>query len=87
MRESEVESRVCGHAAIRGWKNIKLGQQGWPDRLFFKNGRSLFVEFKAPGKALRPLQLHRFGMLIEEDMNTYVIDSVEEGKRFFDEQG
>lgn len=84
MRESDVERHVCGYARTKGWKNIKLGQQGWPDRLFYASGgRIMFVEFKRPGGEPRPLQMHRLAELATCDFDTYVIDTKEEGEALF----
>ena len=58
--ESAIERACCKLAYTRyNVPNIKLvDATGKPDRMFMKNGRVLFVEFKAPGRRPRPLQLY-----------------------------
>ena len=49
---------------------------GVPDRIvLMPGGRIAFAEIKAPGKKLRPLQLHRKEQLEEIGFKVYVIDS------------
>lgn len=49
MRETRVESWVCAELIKHGVREVKLKRKGWPDRAFFANGRTCFVEFKRPG--------------------------------------
>lgn len=66
--ESDVEKRVCKDAEDRGWWALKLvcvGHRGFPDRWFIReqdvkgegSPRIVIMEFKAPGKRARKLQL------------------------------
>lgn len=61
MRESEVENYLKKNIERVGGLCLKFvspGRSGVPDRLcLMPNGKSIFVEVKAPGKKLRPLQL------------------------------
>ncbi len=51
---------------------------GVPDRLvLLPKGKIYFVELKAPGKKLRPLQLKRKEQLESLGFKVYVIDSYE----------
>ena len=53
MRESVVENKVRLFAKSKGWLSYKwksANRRGVPDRLFFKNGRLIIIEFKAPGE-------------------------------------
>jgi len=50
MRESTIEQWYCSELKRRNVHNVKLGKNGWPDRMFLANGSVMFVEFKAPGK-------------------------------------
>lgn len=67
---------------------VKLGgpgDRGKPDRLFVgPGGRTLFVEFKAPGKRPRKLQLWFFSQMSELGHCVQVIDNVEDGCALFD---
>lgn len=59
MRESTVEKHWCDYAKKRGWIAVKLAgpnHRGIPDRVFLRNGRAVFVEFKAPGRKPTELQ-------------------------------
>ena len=78
MREKIIEQnlvqavrRMGGHAP----KFISPGWPGVPDRLILLPGaHQAFVEVKAPGKALRPLQVKRKGQLEALGFRVYVID-------------
>jgi len=60
-------------------KFISTGWAGVPDRLvLLPGGRLAFVEVKAPGKALRPLQVKRKGQLEALGFRVYVIDRPEQ---------
>lgn len=61
MRESTIERAVCAYAKAWGCLVMKLAgpnQKGQPDRMFIKDGKVLFIEFKAPGKQPTALQLN-----------------------------
>lgn len=53
---------------------------GVPDRLFIFNGRVFFVEFKAPGKKPRPLQLKVHATMATHGAEVYVIDDIAKGE-------
>lgn len=78
--ESYIEHKVFEFAERLGWKQWKWGENGYPDRVFLKNGRHIYIEFKAPGKKVRPLQSHRIKELREQGAEVYVIDDVEAGQ-------
>lgn len=90
MLEKDVERKVCQHAAKHGWWPLKLSiiaMSGFPDRLFLGPGANIFfVEFKAPGKTATKLQEHIMGKLNELGFRTYVIDSIEDGKRIIQDE-
>lgn len=59
MRESKIEGNVKKFAEANGCLFLKLAgpnQKGQPDRMILRGGNILFMEFKAPGKTLDPLQ-------------------------------
>lgn len=67
--------KVAGGMALK-W--VSPGQSGVPDRIvFLPGGRIIFVEVKAPGKKLRPLQLHVQGQLEALGVDFRVVDSKE----------
>lgn len=55
------------------------GFDGVPDRLvLLPGGKLAFIELKAPGKALRPLQVRRKSQLESLGFLVYCIDGVEQ---------
>lgn len=59
MLESSMEEWVCGEAEKAGWLQRKLkwiGRRNAPDRLFIKDGRVVFIEFKRTGEKPRSTQ-------------------------------
>ena len=83
VSELDVESLVIAWAEDHGWLCAKLqwiGQTGWPDRTFIKNGKVVFVEFKRPKGGVRaPKQLHWHRQLRKHGATAVFISTVEEG--------
>jgi hypothetical protein len=82
MRESTIEKAVCDHARKNGCMVMKLAgpnQKGQPDRMFLKNGRVLFLEFKAPGKKPTALQEKWLRDLWAQQHAAVWVDSVSAG--------
>lgn len=80
MRESLIERKSCQFAKANGWlvyKFVSPSQSGVPDRLFIRDGAVVFVEFKAAGEQLRPLQQRIIANMRLHGAKVYVIDSVE----------
>lgn len=84
--ESAVERKCVEYAAKKGILSIKIkGLAGWPDRLFFiKDGTVFFVEFKRPGEAPRPLQVHVHNLLKEYNIPVFIIDKFDQFKRLLE---
>ena len=83
MREATIEKAVCAYAKTRGCLVMKLSgpnQKGQPDRMFIKNGRVLFIEFKAPGKRPTALQMKWISDLFLQGMAAYSCDDIFKGK-------
>lgn len=62
--EAVIERAIRTEARDNGWKVYKVtfpGTDGAPDRLFGKDGRGVFIEFKAPGEepTLQQRKRHR----------------------------
>ena len=78
MRESYVERKLTTEAKKRGGLAVKFvspGFDGVPARLvLFPGGKVAFVELKAPGKKMRPLQVRRAGQLRMLGFRVYCID-------------
>lgn len=87
MLEKIIESRVTNYAKNKGWQSIKLSgpnDRGKPDRLFLKDGRAVFVEFKATGKKPTDKQLHEIEKLRKNGFAVFVVDSTEKGTALVD---
>ena len=82
MREKFIERNLIQAVCRMGGLAPKFISPGWagaPDRLvLLPGGRLAFVEVKAPGKTLRPLQVKRKGQLEALGFRVYVIDRLEQ---------
>ena len=82
MREKEIEKKLTQAVKCMGGicpKFISPGYDGVPDRIvLFPGGRIAFVEVKAPGKPLRPLQVRRKRQLESLGIKVYVLDAAEQ---------
>ncbi len=89
MRESKVEEKLRTEAKRRGGWAVKFtspGLDGVPDRLvLFPGGRLAFVEVKAPGKKMRPLQERRADQLRALGFQVYCLDCMEKIGGILDE--
>jgi len=59
MTESQLEKKVCAWAKDSGISTLKLSgpnDRGKADRMFMKDGKIIFMEFKAKGKKPTALQ-------------------------------
>ncbi len=79
MRESAIENRFRKEVEKRGGKALKWvspGNRGVPDRIvILPGGRTVYVEMKAPGKPLEPLQVKWAKTLRGLGHAVYKIDS------------
>jgi Holliday junction resolvase len=88
--ESSIERAVVEYGKRTGWVSIKLstsgprGAAGWPDRLFMRRGKSVFIEFKRPGGKATPLQQSRHDQLVDAGYFVFVVDDVNRGKGILD---
>lgn len=84
--ETGIERYAVKAAKEKGWIVHKLynpASAGWPDRLFVTlHGHHMYVEFKAEGEQLRPLQIHRCNELANNGCEVYVIDNKRDVMRF-----
>ncbi len=89
MLESKIENRLKKEVKKMGGLSLKFsspGMSGVPDRLvLLPKGRIFFIELKAPGKTLRPLQIKRKEQLENLGFKVYVIDSYEKIDEFLQE--
>lgn len=80
--ERQIEAAVTAEAIKQGWFVRKLswvGRRAAPDRLMARNGRCLFVEFKAPGEKLRPDQVLEHMKMKKAGMLVFVVDDIARG--------
>jgi len=89
MRERVLEQRlVCEVKRLGGLapKWASPGNRGVPDRIvILPGGRTVYVELKAPGRPLTPLQRKWKQKLEQLGHRHYKIDSVEDIVRFIRE--
>lgn len=89
MRESDVERYLVREVERRGGlapKWVSPGNNGVPDRLvILPGGRTVYVELKAPGKPLEPLQRKWKKKLEQLGHRHYKIDSIGDIERFIRE--
>lgn len=88
MKESIIEKKVTEYAKKKGWLCFKWSspsQRGVPDRMYFKDFKVKMIEFKAEGKRPTKLQEKVHSNLYEQGFVVDVIDSIEAGKKVFDE--
>ena len=82
MREKAIEKKLVQAVKSMGGLAPKFtspGFDGVPDRLvLLPGGKLAFIELKAPGKVLRPLQVRRKGQLESLGFSVYCIDSPEQ---------
>jgi Holliday junction resolvase len=86
MRESIIQSQIKKHLEANGWMVIKLIQtsvNGIPDLMALKNGRTVFIEVKQPGKKPNDLQQYRIEKLHKAGFEAFYTTSVADVVNFF----
>ena len=82
MRENVIESEFVKAVKKAGGMAYKLTSQtanGLPDRLvLFPDSKTIFVELKAPGKQMRPLQRKRRKQLEALGFPVFCVDSMKQ---------
>ena len=82
MTEKYIEQKLVKAVKERGGiapKFVSPGLDGVPDRIvLLPMGRMAFVELKAPGKKMRPLQVKRKTQLEALGFLVYCIDGIEQ---------
>jgi len=74
----QVLKRKVGQKGGLALKLVSPGFDGVPDRMVLLPGRrAAFVELKAPGKRMRPLQVKRKRQLESLGFSVYCIDGME----------
>ena len=81
--ESTIQAKIIKWLKSDGYFVTKLmgtSTNGIPDVLAIKDGRTLFVEVKRPGREADPLQEYRIKELNDYGVLAFVAHSVEEVK-------
>ena len=91
MREKTIETKLVQAVRTKGGLAPKFtspGFDGVPDRLILlPGGKVAFIELKAPGKTLRPLQVRRKRQLEALGFSVYCIDRPEQIETVLQEIG
>ena len=82
MREKNIEKKLAEAVRQRGGLALKFvspGLAGVPDRLvLMPGGQMAFVEVKAPGRRMRPLQVRRKEQLEALGFSVYCLDGIQQ---------
>lgn len=87
MSETTIENKVCEYAKQLGWKVYKFkspGNRGVADRIFLKNERTFFIEFKTSIGVTSKLQHIFCRDVAEQGFSSYFIDTINDGKKVVD---
>lgn len=89
MKENHIEQKLVKAVKNMGGiapKFVSSGYDGMPDRLvLLPHGKLAFIELKAPGKRLRPLQEKRKRQLEALGFLVFCIDGTEQIGGILDE--
>ena len=87
LLEKQIEERVNTYAKEHGvmvYKFTSPARAAVPDRLYVYHGKVWFIEFKREGKSPTPAQEREHDRLREHDIDVFVVDNVEFGKKVID---
>ncbi len=83
MLEKHIEKTCVNLAKKQGFETRKvkfIASNGAPDRIFFKKGRFIWVEFKTTGGVVSELQKAQINKLREAGQEVYIIFSIDDFK-------
>ena len=84
MIEAAVELPVVRRAEKAGWFVRKvgwIGRVGAPDRVFIKDGRTVWIEFKSPGERPKLAQMLEHDRMKAAGAEVYWCDTAFEAMR------
>lgn len=91
MNEKFIEKKLVEAVKKMGGlapKFVSPGLDGVPDRIvLLPHGVLAFIELKAPGKKMRPLQVGRKRQLEQLGFSVYCVDSLEQIENILQEIG
>jgi hypothetical protein len=79
MLESEIRNKVRDWAKANGWLAYVFtspSKRSVPDRIYIKDGRVVFIEYKLPGEKLTPGQKREIERLRAAGAEVHVAYSV-----------
>ena len=82
--EKDIESEIVDFAEVRGWwttKYVSPARRGVPDRIFIRQGRTIFIEAKKLGEEARLQQERVHREMRAHGALVYVIDNIEDARR------
>lgn len=81
-REALIEAEVVREAQANGWyvRKFKSTVRGVPDRMFAKDGKVAFIEFKQRRGEMGKLQEREIAKMRDAGLDVYVCRSVEEAR-------
>ena len=89
LSERDIEQKLVKAVKAKGGhapKFVSPGFDGVPDRIvLLRHGRIAFIELKAKGRKMRPLQVRRKRQLESLGFSVYCIDSPEQIGGILDE--
>ena len=86
QRESTIERKCTLFARQQGWFQVKIEKasiRGIPDRLYIRDGKTVYVEFKNAVGRLSEEQVRVIAQMREHGAEVYVISSMEEANAIF----
>lgn len=81
MLESKIEKDSVKEAAKYGWFSFKVLSQlnkGLPDRAFIRDGKTVYIEYKRPGKVATQLQKKVHSIFLDHGVTVHICSSVGE---------
>lgn len=79
--ESKIQANIKHRFERAGWMVVKLIQtncNGIPDLMCLKNGKTIFIEVKQPGREPTELQKYRHAELIKQGFTVHVLTTEKE---------
>ena len=79
MLESKLQASCMKYAKLKGWyvlKVIKCNISGFPDCTLFKDGQTIFVEFKSANGLQSDLQKYQQKLLENQGFKYYLVNNL-----------
>jgi len=79
MLESKLQASCLKYAKSKGWyvlKVVKCNISGFPDSVLFKDGQTIFVEYKAINGTQSELQKYQQKLLENQGFKYYLVNNL-----------